>query len=560
MDNHVTDVNVRYLLWGPALIALLVYLWSIHQFDLTKKEAREGVPIVNMFQGESLWLPKINDDRYRTKPPLFYWAGLLVSKIQGQVDELSIRLPSVLAGVGAVFLTTLLGFWLYSPVTGAFAGLITATGLQFSFLSTHARIDMLFTFFILLAWTAFWRMMHDGDASTRSRFSWLAATALGFAVLTKGPLGLIFPLLALFIYSRTTQVEIPWTRLVLVPLAMSALWLIEGSIEGGEEFKTMIYRESIGRITDDPAISHHNRPFYFYFILIFYGFLPWSCFLPVVLWQGLRVHRKNPRWVFPAVALVTLFLFLSFVPGKRGAYLAPLLPMAALLTAHGISVAAKDHHRLTKGWLATLWALVVILFGVAILLPLTAVKPEMLSFIYNMEFIHPNDRWMAQRLFQDHYPSGILLTLFSAILLFTSAAIWQGLKKHSAAKACYPILGLTFLVLLIFRGPVANAVSHYSLKPFGQGVGQMVGERPLIHSGKIKDDLLYFLNRPVEEETTARAIQILQENPEAYLILPSEEGQGVIAAHPGFQVVLQTESWLRRQYLLIKPIPDASTK
>jgi 4-amino-4-deoxy-L-arabinose transferase-like glycosyltransferase len=154
MNNHVTSVHSRYLLFGPVLIALLVYLWSNQQYDLTKKEAREGVPIVNMFQGESIWLPKINDDRYRTKPPMFYWSGLLISKMQGKVNEFSIRLPSVLTGAGAVFLTTLLGFWLYSPVTGAFAGLITATNLQFSFLSTTARIDMLFTFFILLAWTA----------------------------------------------------------------------------------------------------------------------------------------------------------------------------------------------------------------------------------------------------------------------------------------------------------------------------------------------------------------------------------------------------------------------
>ncbi len=560
MDNGVTDAKPRLLLWGPALIALLFYFWSAFQHDLSEKEAREGVPIVNMMRGESIWLPKINDDRYRTKPPMFYWTGLIVSKVWGTADKISLRLPSVLAGAGAVFLTTLLGFWLFSPATGALAGGITATSLQFSFLGTHARIDMLFTFFILLAWTAFWRMMHDKDAKIRARFSWLAATALGFAFLTKGPLGLIFPLLALFIYSRIAKVRIPWARLFLVPLAMTALWAIEGSIEGGDEFTAMIYRETVGRITNDPTIGYHNKPFYFYFILIAYGFLPWSFFLPVVLWQGLVVHRKDLRWVFPAVAMATLFIFLSFISGKRGAYLLPMFPMAALLVAHGISVAMNEDHRLAKGWTATLGAVLGILIALAVVLLLTATNPEILSLIYKMEFIHYKDRWMAERLVLNHAPSGIILTFLASTVLWTAWAIWRALKKNSAVHASYNILGLTFLVLLIFRGPVANAVNHYSLKPFGQGVGKMAGESLLIHSGKIKEDLLYFIGRPVQEETTERAVQILRGNPEAYWVLPSELGQGVIATNPDFQIVLKTDARLRQHYQLINKIPSALQK
>lgn len=553
----MTDAKSRLLLWTPALIALLFYFWSTFQHDLSRKEAREGIPIVNMAHGESIWLPKINDARYRTKPPMFYWTGLMVSKVLGKADKISLRLPSVLAGAGVVFLTTLLGFWLYSPTTGALAGFITATSLQFSFFSTIARIDMLFTFFILLAWTSFWRMMHDPDAKTRARFSWLAATALGFAFLTKGPLGLIFPLLALFIYSRTVKVKIPWPRLFLIPLAMTLIWVIEGSIEGGNEFKAMIYRETIGRITNDPTIGYHNKPFYYYFILLAYGFLPWSLFLPVVLWQGLTVHRKNPHWIFPAVAVGTLFIFLSFISGKQGAYLIPISPMAALLTAHGLSVAVNENNRLTKGWAVSLWAVMGVLIALAVLLLLLAGNPNILSHIYNLEFIHYSDRWLTERFIRDHSPSGIVLMALSAIVLFIATAIGRALQKNSALQASYYILGLTFLTLLIFLGPVANAMNQYSLKPFGRQVGQIVGERPLIHPGIIKEDLLFFIGHPVQEETTEKAVQILTENPEAYLVIPSEQGKEVIASHPDFQVVLETDHELRRHYQLINKIPPA---
>ena len=116
-----------YLLIGPALLAAFLFSWSIFHSDLSKREAREGVPIVNMMRGGNLWLPQINPQQLRTKPPLFYWSGLLSSKVLGEVNEVSLRIPSVLAGVGTVFLTTFLGMRQFSPVIGCLAGLIIAT-------------------------------------------------------------------------------------------------------------------------------------------------------------------------------------------------------------------------------------------------------------------------------------------------------------------------------------------------------------------------------------------------------------------------------------------------
>ena len=430
MDNPSKEKYSRTLLWAPAVIALILYLWSAFQSDFSRREAREAIPVAHMFQGESFWLPKINDHQYRTKPPIFYWAGLLSSKALGTVNEVSMRLPSVLSGAGAVFLTTLLGFWLFSPVTGFMAGFIAATSLQFSYLSILGRIDMLFVFFTTLAITTSWKMIHDSDARTRNLFSWLTATALGFAVLTKGPLGLIFPLLALFIYSRTTKAAIPWLRLFLIPLAMTALWLIEGSIEGGKEFREMIYRESVGRLTDDPTIAYHNEPFYTYFFWIFYGFFPWSLFLPVVLWQGFKNHLKDYRWLYPALVFITLFIFLSFIPRKRIAYLVPAYPMVALLIAHGISRSCDEKNTAIKGWTLTWFMIMAGLTGLGIFVSLIAFKPDILPFLYNLDIIHPNARWMAEHLTQNHFPSPVFFVTGSACLLFIAGMVYRGLKKN----------------------------------------------------------------------------------------------------------------------------------
>ena len=169
-----------YLLMGPVLLAAFLFSWSIFHSDLSKREAREGVPVVNMMRGGNLWLPQITPEQLRTKPPLFYWSGLLSSKFLGGVDEISLRIPSVLAGVGTVFLTTLLGMRQFSPVIGCLAGLIITTCWRFAYLGSHARIDMLFTFFITLAFVALWELTRNGKQDRWLK--WLAGIAVGLAV------------------------------------------------------------------------------------------------------------------------------------------------------------------------------------------------------------------------------------------------------------------------------------------------------------------------------------------------------------------------------------------
>ncbi|GJL79716.1 MAG: hypothetical protein NPINA01_27050 [Nitrospinaceae bacterium] len=547
------------LLWGPAIVALALYFWSALQSDFSRREAREAIPIANMFAGESVWLPKINEDQYRTKPPLFYWAGLLSSKVLGKVNEISLRLPSVLAGAGAVFLTTLLGFWLFSPLTGFMAGLIAATSLQFTYLSIISRIDMLFVFFITLALVAFWKMMETSDPKIQSRFTWLAASALGFAQLTKGPLGWFFPLIALFLYTRIQKKRIAWAKLLWVPLAITSFWLVQASLEGGEEFISMIYLESMGRITDDPAIALHNEPFYSYFFMIAYGFLPWSLFLPVVLWQGIKHHLKDPRWVYPAVAFITLFVLLSLVPGKRDAYLVPVYPMVSLLIAHGISHSMSKGNPPFKGWACTWQIVMLLLIGSGVFISWIAFKPQILVFLYHLEIVHPNDRWIAERLTQNHFPSNVFFAAAVACPLFFSAMIFRGLKKNSVLTPFGALVALTLSILLWVRGPVTVTENLYSsFKPFGERIRHIVGSNPLMSTGEIAEDLTYYINLPFQEPGPMGVVQTLREKPDTYLLTLQMHGREVVKGFSGFKVILENDDGIKQKYQLIKNFSPGS--
>ncbi|MBC8284176.1 MAG: phospholipid carrier-dependent glycosyltransferase, partial [Nitrospinae bacterium] len=480
-----------YLLIGPALLAAFLFSWSIFHSDLSKREAREGVPVVNMMQGGNLWLPQIHPQQLRTKPPLFYWSGLVSSKILGEVNEVSLRIPSVLAGVGTVFLTTFLGMRQFSPLIGCLAGLIIATCWRFAYLGSHARIDMLFTFFITLAFVALWELSRHEKTSLK----WLAGIAIGLAVLTKGPLGWVFPLLALFAFSRFNKTfTIPWLHIISLPLGMAGLWLLFGLMNGGEEFSKMIYQETVGRMSGSDAIHIHPKPFYYYIPQIFGGMAPWSLFLPFAIWYGRKY--QDVSWKFCIVAFATLFIFLSLFPGKRGDYLLPLYPMAAILLAVFL---ARADSQIKRGLSFPAWTIMAIMTVLILIFSFSALFPEF-NFNSLSEFLNKRDRWMGQLLYNKHRPSTFILAIGVAAMLFYWNALRQASSENSGIKISKVVAGWAFLLLLLVHGPAAKMVNeHTSLRPFAEKIKQVSNNRTVYKYGKVREDLFYYLEGQVKE-------------------------------------------------------------
>ena len=543
----------RYLLIGPSLLAFFLFLWPVGHSDLSKREAREGVPVVHMDRGASLWIPRINDERVRTKPPLFYWAGLVASKVLGGVSEISLRLPSVFAGTATVFLTTLLGFRLFSPVTGCLAGLILATSWRYAYLASHARIDMLFAFFITLAFVGFWKMIKAEDDDKSRRTSLYVAVALGLAILTKGPLGIIFPLMAWFIYSwRVGQKDIPWLRLIIVPLGIVGAWLALAWTVGGEEFQSMIYQETVGRVAGSGSIQIHHKPFYYYVPQIFLGMAPWSLFLPVVLWSGFKKHRKDVQWLYPAMAWIALFVFLSLFSGKRGDYLLPLYPMAAIMIGHFFSESLSDSSsRFSVGQLLPVWLLSGLIGVIALVLfipVLINIEPDI-----HLAFLNSRDRHMINLLLLHDLPSRRILAMATVSMLFFALGLLVALKERSFLKVWSFAAGWAIFVLLLAHGPVAKVINGYSsLKPFAERVKNKAPSR-LVHMGEPREDLLYYLDRPVQEAHEAKDVENIIDNAETLLLVKGSQSGPLLEKYPHLRVILETKDMFR-QYQLLGPV------
>jgi hypothetical protein len=80
--------------------------------------------------------------------------------------------------------------------------------------------------------------------------------------------------------------------------------------------------------------GHYQSPFYF-IPLFLSNMAPWSFFLPCIVFFAYRERRwlSEEKISYLWVWIVTVFVFFSLARGKRGIYILPLYPAAALLFA-----------------------------------------------------------------------------------------------------------------------------------------------------------------------------------------------------------------------------------
>jgi 4-amino-4-deoxy-L-arabinose transferase-like glycosyltransferase len=337
--------NVRRL--GATLIvaAAALFLVRLGATDLwAPDEPRYGQVAEELRSFEhgwrGLWLLHLNGQPYTQKPPLYYWLAALFGAPAGRVDEIAARLPSALAGVACVALTMRLGTALRGPLVGAAAGALLATATSFPHLARRAALDVLLCAFELLALVAFWRI--DREGRTRKRDVALLHGALGLAVLTKGPVGLLTPALAILGFlawerrpSAVRRCLPAWG--LLLSLGPGLVWIAGAVALGPPGFAHEAIVENLW--TRVATGSKHGGPIWYYLYRLPLDFLPWSLLAPVVVQSGRRaLGREGPperarAWRFCLAWLGTAFVFFSLSGGKRGLYLLPVFPAVALLCA-----------------------------------------------------------------------------------------------------------------------------------------------------------------------------------------------------------------------------------
>ncbi len=331
---------ILYLLLGVSFL----WLWNYGLWDLEGPDEGRYVQVAKELLQRSDWLMlTVNGEPYDQKPPLAFWmlAGSL--KLGGEhVSAWTARLPSVLAGILIVLMVFDIGRVRWNPRAGFIAGLVMLSVPLFARQVPTARLDVLFTAWIVLSawsWLAAPKDQRDCRLSAgRASLFWIGMIGAFF---TKGPLVLIaMPgmLLGESWRSRSWQ---PWRSVRPLPgfaifLALVGGWLwSQYSFAGADVASDQIAVGTWERF----MAGDHVRPFWYYSMaLIGEGFLPWIFFLVPALFLHWNQRKEGlpdgirPLLFWVAVVLITLHLS----PGKRAYYLLPIIPALALITGRYI--------------------------------------------------------------------------------------------------------------------------------------------------------------------------------------------------------------------------------
>jgi 4-amino-4-deoxy-L-arabinose transferase-like glycosyltransferase len=491
-------------------------------------------------------VPHLGAEAYSSKPPILFWFIALCSKPYGAVTDASARMPSAFAAIGVLLLTYFLGQKLYKPFTGFVSALILFTSLEFFVLATSAHIDMLLTLWITFSLVLFY---YGFSKEKGARWFYLLSYFfMGMAVLTKGPVGLFIPLIAivLFLVAQKEFKKLREIKLIeglLIVLGVVCLWLVPACIEGGIDFtKNILMREILGRIVNSYS---HKAPFYYYLLHFPGEFIPWTFFIPsAALFFWRQRHRDKPlRIMFPLLWFLGGFIFLSCISSKRNIYLLPLYPAAALMMGKFIDDIIHVEVPNRQEGLSNLFKVpLFLMFGSVAFVCIFVV------FFTAGRFYFAED---LQPIGAAIYPAAILL--FGGCLLGI-------ILTTKTSKGMMPFLLIVMLIIGIFAFSIFIAFpatdKSKTARAFFERVETTVGPENTLLFYRFDKGLYYFLNRkPLPEIKDLETIRKKISGPDPVYYVVDEETYQQAPQDLKQKVVIRDVGDLdyKKYYLLMKP-------
>ncbi|OHB59263.1 MAG: hypothetical protein A2173_09925 [Planctomycetes bacterium RBG_13_44_8b] len=316
-------------------VCILTAFWRLGSKSIGNHEAYVGVVAREMLKSGDWAVPVFNGQVRLQKTPLSYWLTAAAAKTVGEVNDFIVRLPSAaLAVLSAIaifyFVCDSAGFG-----AGAFSTLIWATSLCYVKYSHTGRPEMALTCFVAMAMLSFYSAVKSQSRKKQVYCMLIFWISFALSMLAKGPapLLLIFP--ALFLYFAFFR---EWKLIgKLLPIAGPILFLViflpwpiavflkqPGAVEVWKN-------EFLGRAAGEYASG--EKPFYYYFGVMFVYLLPFSAFIPLAIASPFyRIWEEKHRtityyWLWFVAGIVAM----SLCGGKRQHYILPIMPAMAIL-------------------------------------------------------------------------------------------------------------------------------------------------------------------------------------------------------------------------------------
>ena len=272
---------------------------------------------------------------YADKPPLYLWIVMLGKWLLGEHHMWFLSLFSL---IPAFVIIHIMDKWTKQELGTEYrltAKLLLCSCGLFLGLAIVLRMDMLMCMFITLSLYTFYNLF-KGEGS-QDKYALLFPIYVFLAVFSKGPVGILVPLLCTIVFLlwskriRTIGRYWGWKTWGIL-LVACFLWFGAVYLEGGSSYlNNLLFHQTIDRAVNS---FHHEEPFYYYLISVWYSLFPWSLLL-----IGMIIVAVCKKWIqsdlqkFFLSIIVTSFIMLSVISSKIAVYLLPIFPFVVYLAA-----------------------------------------------------------------------------------------------------------------------------------------------------------------------------------------------------------------------------------
>ncbi|MDZ4833168.1 MAG: glycosyltransferase family 39 protein [Candidatus Melainabacteria bacterium] len=411
--------------------AILYALISLHWPKFSRAEVFFAECAREMIATSNMVTPLYHGQAFFDKPILVYWFIIACFKTFG-ISHFAARIPTILASAATIVVTAYACRSLFGWRAGLIAAMALATSfmyLSFSALCMSDTMLVLVDTITLILMYAGYRApekneLNFGPSSaddnpgtssatvnsgtlaprttnwTRTKLWSLAAAAMGLGFLTKGPVAVVLPaafFIAFLIVERKLSLVKP-KHLAFGALALcliaSPWFFLAYNANGMEAITYFFIRENFQRFAGATYDTH--RPIWFMLVSLMGGFLPWSVFLPPILYLSIKqflAQRKTKTplesshiqlylWMWVAVVVG----FFSLSRGKIDYYALPAFPACAALVGLYLSKWIDDQNKFAKTAIAILnVALIVVGVGLGLFLSVlpypAAVSPVVVALV-----------------------------------------------------------------------------------------------------------------------------------------------------------------------------------
>lgn len=379
--------SYKALLATTGVVGLLIFFWGLGAQELLSlNEGRRALVIKEMFSAGHWLVPTLNGELYLTKPPLFYWLALVFSNIVGSFNEWTVRLPSAVSAFVVVYVTYRYAFNRFGAWAALFSVQILLMNLGFAMLARRSEIEMLLT---ALCFSSLICALNYLERPAKKIFLYLSFSLLGLAVLTKGPVAMLFvtlPLAVVLLWVRDTNLKSFFTDWLawLIFFVVSASWYLAISYEFGVHIWATIAQHDMWEKMQAAEVA---KPILSYAGWIVVDSLFLLALLALRPKRWLHILMQHTEGKALLVSFLVPFIVFSLFTNKHAKYLLPIYPVLALLLGLQLSLIYQST--------SMLWRRVILVLGVAgpLLVAGFYVFAEASTFAYRTAAFAEFKRW-----------------------------------------------------------------------------------------------------------------------------------------------------------------------